>query len=68
MLAIVSDIHGNLEALTVVFEEIDRRGIENVLCLGDIVVYGPNPMECLDLVRQRCKVALMGNHDFAVFY
>jgi predicted phosphodiesterase len=68
MLAIVSDIHGNLEALTVVLEEIDRRGIENVLCLGDIVGYGPNPMECLDLVRQRCKVALMGNHDFAVFY
>jgi diadenosine tetraphosphatase ApaH/serine/threonine PP2A family protein phosphatase len=68
MFAIVSDIHGNFEALNTVFSEIDKRGIEHVVCLGDIVGYGPNPMECLDLVRQRCRAALMGNHDFAVFY
>ena len=68
MFAIVSDIHGNLEAFTAVLEEIDRRGCKDILCLGDVVGYGPNPMECLDLVRQRCKVSLMGNHDFAVFY
>ena len=68
MIAIVSDIHSNLEALTAVLEEIDRRGIEDILCLGDVVGYGPNPMECLDLVRKRCRVALMGNHDFAVLY
>jgi diadenosine tetraphosphatase ApaH/serine/threonine PP2A family protein phosphatase len=68
MLAIVSDIHSNIEALTAVFEEIDRRGIQDILCLGDIVGYGPNPLECLDLVAQRCRVALLGNHDFAVFY
>ena len=68
MFAIVSDIHGNFEALSTVFAEIDRREIEHVVCLGDIVGYGPNPMECLDLVRQRCRAALMGNHDFAVFY
>jgi len=68
MLAILSDIHSNLEALTAAFEEIDRRGITDVICLGDIVGYGPNPMECIDLVAQRCKVSLMGNHDFAVFY
>ena len=68
MLAIISDIHSNLEALTKVFEEIDRRGIREVICLGDIVGYGPNPVECLDLIRQRAKVSLMGNHDFAVFY
>jgi diadenosine tetraphosphatase ApaH/serine/threonine PP2A family protein phosphatase len=68
MFAIVSDIHGNLEALQEVFNEIDRRGIEHVICLGDVVGYGPNPMECLDLVRQRCRATLLGNHDFAVLY
>ncbi|MGE5609541.1 MAG: metallophosphoesterase family protein [Bacillota bacterium] len=68
MLAILSDIHSNLEALTAVFAEIDRRGIQDVACLGDIVGYGPNPTECIDLIAQRCKYSLMGNHDFAVFY
>jgi diadenosine tetraphosphatase ApaH/serine/threonine PP2A family protein phosphatase len=68
MFAIVSDIHGNLEAFSVVLDEIARRGITDIVCLGDVVGYGPNPMECLDLVIERCKVSLMGNHDFAVFY
>ncbi|MFN4243099.1 MAG: metallophosphoesterase family protein [Tepidisphaerales bacterium] len=68
MLAILSDIHGNLEALTAVLAEIDRRGITDILCLGDVIGYGPNPIECLDLVMTRCRVCLMGNHDFAVFY
>src|SRR5215475_9013689 len=62
MFAIVSDIHGNLEAFTVVLAEIERRGIQHIVCLGDIVGYGPNPMECLDLVANRCRAALMGNH------
>lgn len=66
--AIVSDIHGNLEALTVVMAEVDRRGITNIVCLGDIIGYGPNPLECLDIIRTRASVCLMGNHDFAVFY
>ncbi|MEE9211841.1 MAG: metallophosphoesterase family protein [Phycisphaeraceae bacterium] len=66
--AIISDIHGNLDALQVVLEDIDRRGIERVLCLGDIIGYGPNPCECLDVVMQRCAWSLMGNHDFAVLY
>jgi diadenosine tetraphosphatase ApaH/serine/threonine PP2A family protein phosphatase len=68
MLAIISDIHGNLEALSVVLNDIEKRGIPEILCLGDVVGYGPNPRECLDLVMQRCKTVLMGNHDFAVFY
>src|SRR3954471_4841392 len=68
MFAIVSDIHGNLEAFTVVLDEVERRGITEIICLGDVVGYGPNPMECLDLVIERCKTSLMGNHDFAVFY
>jgi diadenosine tetraphosphatase ApaH/serine/threonine PP2A family protein phosphatase len=68
MFAVVSDIHGNLEALTAVLAEIDRREVEHIVCLGDVVGYGPNPMECIDLISQRSRAALLGNHDFAVFY
>lgn len=66
--AIISDIHGNVEALTAVLEDIERRNITEILCLGDIVGYGPNPGLCVDLVRERCRWSLMGNHDFAVLY
>lgn len=68
MFAVISDIHSNLEALQAVLAEIDRRGIKDIICLGDVVGYGPNPKECIDLVRERCRVCLMGNHDHAVFY
>jgi len=64
-LAIISDIHGNLEALTAALELIDSRGVDEIICLGDIVGYGANPNECLDLIRQRCMVILLGNHDAA---
>ena len=67
-LAIISDIHANLEALTAVLADIDARGIKRIICLGDVVGYGPNPLECMDLVMQRCEFSLMGNHDFAIFY
>jgi diadenosine tetraphosphatase ApaH/serine/threonine PP2A family protein phosphatase len=59
--AILSDIHGNLEALTAVLERIAPD--DRVLCLGDIVGYGPNPNECLALVRERATVTVLGNHD-----
>ncbi len=67
-IAIISDIHSNLEALQTVLADIDRRGVKKIICLGDIVGYGPNPRECLDLVIDRCEWALMGNHDYAVLY
>ncbi|MGD8450771.1 MAG: metallophosphoesterase family protein [Phycisphaerae bacterium] len=66
--AVISDIHSNLEALQAVLNDIERRGVREIVCLGDIVGYGPNPKECLDLVRQRCRIALMGNHDHAVLF
>jgi len=66
--AIISDIHANLDALEVVLAEIEAKGVERILCLGDIIGYGPNPRECLDLVMEKCAWALMGNHDFAVLY
>lgn len=62
MKALISDIHGNLEALGAVLEDIRAQGIEEVYCLGDIVGYGPNPRECIDSAMQ-CKVCLLGNHD-----
>lgn len=68
MFAIISDIHANLPALTAVLEDIDRRGIKEIFCLGDIVGYGPEPKECLDLVIEKQVATIMGNHDHAVFY
>lgn len=66
--AVISDIHGNAEALKRVLEDIDRRAIDRIVCLGDIIGYGPDPLECVDLVRKRCAWSLMGNHDFGVLY
>lgn len=63
MKAIISDIHGNLEALQAVLEDIKSRSIEEIYCLGDIVGYGPNPRECVDLVMEHCSVTILGNHD-----
>ncbi|MCK4341795.1 MAG: metallophosphoesterase family protein [Phycisphaerae bacterium] len=66
--AIISDIHANLEALEAVLADLAERGIREIVCLGDIVGYGANPKECLDLVRERCRVTLMGNHDHALLF
>lgn len=64
--AIISDIHSNLPALTAVLEDIDKRGIERILCLGDILGYGPDPAECWKLVMERCEFTICGNHDYAL--
>lgn len=60
--AIISDIHSNLEALQAVLADIKQQGVETVYCLGDVVGYGPNPRECVDLVMS-CPVVILGNHD-----
>lgn len=66
MYAVISDLHANLPALEAVFADLDAEGAEEVVCLGDVVGYGPFPGECLRLVRQRAKVTLLGNHDEAL--
>ncbi len=66
--AVISDIHGNAVALKAVLEDIASRGIDQIVCLGDIIGYGPDPLECVDLVQEKCAWALMGNHDFGVLY
>ncbi|WP_437184875.1 metallophosphoesterase family protein [Planctomicrobium sp. SH668] len=68
MRAIISDIHGNLEALEAVLADIDSQGITQIYCLGDVVGYGPNPRECIDLVMHRCQVTILGNHDQAALF
>ncbi|MBM83051.1 MAG: phosphoesterase, partial [Planctomycetaceae bacterium] len=62
MRALISDIHGNLEALESVLADIAEQGIDEIYCLGDIVGYGPDPCECIDKVMC-CQVCLLGNHD-----
>ncbi|HTX17711.1 MAG TPA: metallophosphoesterase family protein [Bacteroidota bacterium] len=64
--AVISDIHGNLEALTKAFELIDEKKVGEVLCLGDIIGYGANPNECVSFLRERGVRSLIGNHDQAV--
>ena len=66
MQAIISDVHGNQEAVEAVLHDISMQGIDRILCLGDVVGYGPNPKECVDLVQRNCELCLMGNHDWAV--
>ena len=63
--AIISDIHSNLEALESVLKQIENERVDKIFCLGDIVGYGPNPDECVDLVRENCEIILTGNHDYA---
>lgn len=64
--AVISDIHANLPALEAVLGAIDGAGVEEIWCLGDVLGYGAEPDECADLVRERCAICLVGNHDLAV--
>lgn len=64
--AIVSDIHANLPALEAVLEAIEKAGVEEIWCLGDVIGYGAEPDECTELVLERCSLCLVGNHDLAV--
>lgn len=66
--ALISDIHGNLEALNTVIEDIQGQNVDRLICLGDVVGYGPNPCQCLDLVMQKCDFTILGNHDQAALF
>ena len=65
-LAIISDIHSNLEAFKEVLADIDRSRIDGLACLGDNIGYGPEPERVINLVRQRDVPCVMGNHELAV--
>ncbi len=63
--ALLGDIHGNTEALTVILNAIEEQRIDKIICLGDIVGYGAEPVACLEIIRGlKCDV-IAGNHDWA---
>jgi predicted phosphodiesterase len=69
VIALISDIHSNREALDAVLAVIDGiAGIDDIYCLGDVIGYGPEPEYCVDRIRERCKICLLGNHDEALFH
>lgn len=65
--AIVSDIHGNLPAIQAVLEDIKSQDCEQIVCLGDVVGYGPQPRECIDVV-EKFDACILGNHDLAALF
>jgi diadenosine tetraphosphatase ApaH/serine/threonine PP2A family protein phosphatase len=65
--AIVSDIHGNIDALEAVLADIEKWPCSDILCLGDVVGYGPAPALCVEKVIEVCAVTLMGNHEAMLF-
>jgi len=67
MQALISDIHSNIEALSAVLRDIKARGVRDVICLGDVIGYGPNPKECADIAA-KLRLTLLGNHEEAVLH
>ncbi|MGQ9678110.1 MAG: metallophosphoesterase family protein [bacterium] len=65
-LGVISDIHGNLEALSVVLKLFQERGVQRILCAGDIVGYGPDPARCVETIQKIGAKAVAGNHEWGV--
>ncbi len=63
-IAVISDIHGNLEALTRVLGDIKKRNVDKIICLGDILAKGRHFSECIKLVKDNCDVVIQGNCDY----
>jgi len=61
--AILSDVHGNLEALTAVLADATAEGARAILCLGDLVGYGADPVACVEQVAERAVAVVAGNHE-----
>ncbi len=66
LIALISDLHANIEALETAFADLDAMGVDRVACLGDVIGYGASPREVVEVVRARCQVCLLGNHDAAL--
>ncbi|GAA0179753.1 metallophosphoesterase family protein [Clostridium sediminicola] len=65
-IAVISDIHGNLEALKKVLEDIEKRDVENIICAGDLVGYGPYQNEVIEYISSKNVLLIGGNYDRAV--
>ncbi len=64
--AVLADIHGNLEAFEAVSADLQQQGVDRVICLGDNIGYGPNPEEVVGRLRQLGYTSVLGNHEFAL--
>ena len=64
--AVISDVHGNVQALEAVLEAIDAVQVDEIWCLGDVVGYGADPVRCMEIVDESAAVCLAGNHDLVV--
>lgn len=62
-IAIISDIHGNLEALKATFEDINKKHVDKIICLGDTIAKGIHPKECIKLIKEKCDIVIQGNTD-----
>lgn len=62
-IAIISDIHGNLEALKTTLKDIKKRQVDKIICLGDIIAKGTHPKECIELIKENCEIVIQGNCD-----
>ena len=62
-IAIISDIHGNLEAMNETLKDIRKRNVDKIICLGDIIAKGVHSKECIRLVKENCDIVLQGNCD-----
>ena len=67
-IAIISDIHSNVEALSAVLKDIEARRVKKIYCLGDLVGYGPDPNAVLEMAMRRFEFVIKGNHDEAIGY
>jgi predicted phosphodiesterase len=65
-IALISDVHANLPAFQAVLDDVADAGVDQTWCLGDLVGYGAQPDECVELAREACDVCLVGNHDLVV--
>lgn len=66
--AVISDIHSNYAALNAVLEDISSINADGIICLGDIVGYGPDPESCTRQIKEKTLFSVMGNHDYIVLY
>ena len=62
-IAIISDIHGNLQALKATLQDIEKRNVDKIICLGDTIAKGAHPKKCLELVKKNCEIVIQGNTD-----
>lgn len=62
-IAIISDIHSNLQALQATLKDIEKRNVDKIFCLGDIIAKGVHPEECVKLIKEKCDIVVHGNCD-----